>query len=96
MNKQTLLFWKDRYEQQDDPFSAKEEKTLSKRIQANKLVTKKDLERIINWKFQGLPGRRKRFLNLLKSVKDVEKVSKAAFQVDDDEIRLQILSSIKG
>lgn len=99
MNKDEILKWKARYDEEEDLYNTGLEKELRAKFQKNKLITKEDLEKIIEWKFQGrLKGRRKRILNLLSPVKDefIQQVSKLAFQTEEDEVRLSLLSSIRG
>lgn len=99
MNKDEILKWVDRYNKEEDLFNTSLESELGTKFQKNRYITKDDLERIIEWKFQGqLRGRQTRFKNLLKSVDDdfIQNISKLAFQTEDDKTRLSLLSSIKG
>lgn len=99
MDKEEILKWKARYDKEEDLYNTGLEKELRTKFEKNKFITKEDLEKIIGWKFQGrLIGRRKRILNLLSPVKDeyIQQVSKLAFQAEDDEARLSLLTSIRG
>ena len=99
MNKDEILKWKTRYDNEEDLYNTGLEEELRIKFQKNKFITKEDLERIIEWKFQGrLKGRRKRILNLLSPVKDefIQQVSNLAFQTEDDGVRLSLLTSIRG
>lgn len=98
MNKNDLLFWRDKYDKEEELYIGDTEEKLRKKFRKNRFITKSDLQTIIKWKFQGrLLGRQKRFLNLLESVdeKFVKEVSSLALQNKDDQIRLKLLSSIK-
>ena len=91
MNKKELLFWKNKYDKEEDLYTKGDEEELRKEFQENNFITKQDLIRIVKWKFQGrLLGRQKRTLNLLDGVGDafIEKISKSAFKSQDDEVRL--------
>ncbi len=99
MNKIELLWWKDKYDKEEDRYNKGDEEELRVRFQTNKFITQNDLERIIKWKFQGrLGGRQKRILKLQKDVEEpiITEVSKLAFESKDDGIRLHLLSYIKG
>jgi len=99
MDKKEIIFWRNKYDKEEDLYNKGLEEELRKRFQKRKLITKSDLIKIVKWKFQGrLLGRQKRVLNLLKDVKDsfVEEVSGLAFKGKDDKDRLRLLSSIKG
>lgn len=99
MNKKEIIFWKNKYDEEEDLYNKGLEENLRKKFQKNKLVTKDDLIKIIKWKFQGrLLGRQKRILNLLDNVDRsfIEEVSKSAFKSKDEKSRLGLLSSIRG
>jgi len=99
MNKKEIIFWRDRYNREEDLYNKGLEEKLRNKFQKNTWVTKPDLVNIIKWKFQGrLLGRQKRILNLLSSVKDsfIQEVSRSAFKTENDEEKLRLLSSIKG
>ena len=99
MNKDELLFWKNKYDKEEDLYNKGDEEELRKKFQENNFITKQDLTKIIKWKFQGrLMGRQKRILNLLNDAEEsfIEEISKSALKSKDDEIRLKLFSSIKG
>lgn len=99
MNKEELLFWKNKYDKEEDLYNKGGEEELRKKFQENNFITKQDLSRIVKWKFQGrLLGRQKRILKLLEDVEEsfIEEISKLAFKSKDDEVRLKLFSSIKG
>lgn len=99
LSKDELLHWLDKYNKEEDLYNTGLEEELRIKFQKNRFITKNDLKRIVEWKFQGrLKGRQKRILNLLSSVEDdfIQNVSKLAFQTEDDRTRLSLLSSIRG
>lgn len=99
MEKEEILFWRDKYDKEEDLYNKGDESSLRRKFQKNCYMGKGDLERIVKWKFQGrLKGRQKRTLNLLQNVKDdfIIDISKLAFRVDSDEERIKLLSSIRG
>ena len=98
MTKDEILFWRDKYNQEEDLYNKGEEERLRKKFRKNRFITKADLKNIVKWKFQGrLLGRQKRFLKVLKSVDDsiIKEVSSLAFRNREDRTRLKLLSSIK-
>jgi len=97
MNKKELLFWKERYDNQEDFYNKGDEEELRKKFQKNKFMTKEDLIKIHKWKFQGtLIGRQKRMLNIIQDVNTeiIERLSNDAFNSDNDKDRLVLLSQI--
>lgn len=99
MNKEELLFWKNKYDKEEDLYNKGDEEELRKKFNKNNFVMKEDLIRIVKWKFQDrLVGRQKRILKLLDDVEEsfIEEITKLAFKTKDDDIKLSLLSSIKG
>lgn len=102
MNKKEIIFWRNKYDEEEDLYDKKLEGRLRKKFQKNKLVTKPDLIEIVKWKFQSpsLLGRRKRILSFIDRNKEstIREFSKLTFRNRDDETRLRLLSSpnIKG
>jgi len=99
MDKNDILKWEAKYDNEEDLYNVGLEEELREKFQNNNFVTKDDLEKIVNWKFQGrLKGRCKRILNLLAPIKDefIQHVSSLAFISDDDALRLKFLTKITG
>lgn len=99
MDKKEILYWKERYNKEEDLYSKGEEDYLRSKFRKNKFITKVDLIRIVKWKFQGrLLGRQKRILKLLGKVNDkfIREASKLSFRTPYDELRLRLFSSISG
>jgi len=96
MNKKEIIFWKNRYDEEEDLYNKGLEEKLREKFRKNKQITKSDLMRIIKWKFQGrLLGRQKRILNLIRDVENssIKEISNLAFKTKDDEEKLRLLSS---
>ncbi len=96
MTKKEIIFWKNRYDKEEDLYNKGLEEELRKKFRKNNQITKSDLIKIIKWKFQGkLLGRQKRILNLLKTVNDsfIRESSRKAFETSEDKRRLELLSS---
>ncbi|MEK6835505.1 MAG: hypothetical protein AABX55_00580 [Nanoarchaeota archaeon] len=98
MNKNNLLNWIKRYEEMDNDFSSKCEKEVGLRIRSNKFLTKNDLKKIVKWKFQSLPGRKKLFLSYANKLdeNELKKVSSMAFKEKDELKKLEYLLKFKG
>lgn len=90
--------WLERYNKEEDLYNTGLEGELRKKFNKNGFMTKDDLLRIVEWKFQIMRGREQRIRNLLKAItdKDVQTISAAAFEVQDDELRFGLLMTIKG
>ena len=99
MDKESIISWRDRYNKEEDLYNKGDEEELRSKFQENQYITKDDLIRIIEWKFQGrLTGRQKRILKILKPVDDeyIIDISKLVFKVSDDEKRVKLLCTING
>jgi hypothetical protein len=99
MNAEELRFWRNKYDKEEDAYNKGIEEELRAKFQKDGFVTKSDLLKIVEWKFQGrLLGRRKRVLGLLENVDEnlVRDISALAFRYKDDEARLRLMSCIKG
>lgn len=99
MNKNEILIWEAKYNKEEDLYNTGLEEELRAKFQKNKFVTKDDLKKIVNWKFQDhLKGRREKILNFLAQQEDeiIQNSSRDAFNADDDTLRLRSLTKIKG
>ena len=96
-SKEDLIFWKEKYDKEEDSYNKGEEKTLRESFNKKGFMSKEDLIKIMKWKFQGrLKGRQKRMLNLLEDCEPsfIEKMSRESFQSKDDLIRITLLSNL--
>lgn len=99
MDREFLIFWRDKYDREEDLYNKGDEEELRRKFQENQYITKDDLIKTIEWKFQGrLAGRQKRILKILKPVDDeyIIDISKLVFKVSDDEKRVKLLCTING
>lgn len=99
MKKKDILYWRDRYDKEEDLYNKGDEQDLRVKFQKNRCMTKAELTRVVKWKFQGgLKGRQKIILNHLKNVRPsfILDVSNKAFETDDEKEKIKALSSIKG
>ncbi len=99
MDKQELLRWYEKYNQEEDQYNTPLESELGNELRTTKELNKEGLIKIIEWKFQGrLLGRRKRILNLIRDIEDSEirRLSKLSLNERDEEKRIEHLMEIKG
>jgi len=99
MNRQELLGWYEKYNKDEIQYNTALESELGNKLRKTKELNKEELIKIIEWKFQGrLLGRRKRILNLVKNVEDykIRRVSKLAFEEQDEKKRIEYLKQING
>jgi hypothetical protein len=101
LKKKEILFWKNKYNNEEDIYDKTCEKELRIKIQKNKFLTKKDLIKIVKWKF---PEGSKTFsrqliiLPLLQPINDahIRKITYCVFKINDDRLRLKLLCCIDG
>lgn len=99
MNREEIIFWRDKYDREEDKYVTGTEEELRPKFRENRHATKEDLEKIIKWKFQGrLTGRKQMNLKRLKNVEGwiVEKITGLAFDMPDDRLKLKLLTCIDG
>jgi len=97
-SKESLEYWLNRYNTEEDLYNTGLEEELREKFQRTGYMTLDDLKQIVEWKFQALPGRKKRVFNLLVDANDdyVQAVSRTAFKISDDKTRLIQFCTIKG
>ena len=99
MERDSLIYWRDKYEREEDIYVKGDEEELRAKFQKRRYITKADLVKIIKWKFQErLIGRQKRVLKLLEGIDDrfIRSLSRLAFETEDDETRIRLFCTIKG
>lgn len=99
MHKEEILFWKTKYEEEQNESDKKTELELRKKFQSQKFMTKEDLVRVVKWRFQGrLSRRRAKLLELIESAEESHIIdrSRKAFRACDDKARLKFLFQIQG
>jgi hypothetical protein len=97
MDREEIIFWKGKYDREEDRYVTGTEEQLRANFHENRYVTKEDLEKIIKWKFQGrLTGRQTLNLIRLNRVEDwvIKKVTALAFEMPTDKLKLKLLMSI--
>jgi len=99
LSKQEIIKWCEKYNKEEDQYNTGLEDELHDKLRNTKELTKEDLIKIVEWKFQGrLLGRRKRILNLIESIgdKDVKRISWEALDNQDEKQRIKKLMEIRG
>ena len=93
MNKEEILKWNERYDKEEDLYNKGTEEEIGNNLRKTGFLTKEDLIKIIQWKFQGrLLGRQKRVLNLLQNLAE-EKICFNTSKVKADSITVKLLIS---
>jgi hypothetical protein len=99
MNREEIIFWRDKYDREEDKYVTGTEEELRAKFRENRHATKEDLEKIIKWKFQGrLAGRQKMNLTRISRVEDwvIKKITGLAFEMPTDKLKLKLLTAIDG
>lgn len=90
--------WSERYDGvYDDDLQTIEER-LHEALTDHQYLTRDQLEDVVRWKLNGMPGRRDGNVDRVRTVPDefVRRVSEAALLVDDPTVQLKTLKSIPG
>lgn len=99
MNRESIIYWRYKYDREEDQYNRGEEEELRANFQKNKHITREDLIRLVKWKFQGrLEWRQRRILKFLNSVDDefIIDLSRLAFKAKDDKKRVKLFCTIDG
>ncbi len=98
MNKEEIIRWAQRYETSDSEWSSNCEKEIGLRIRTNSFITKRDLEEVINWKFQSMQFRKKHFLSFLDNIDEesLKNDSGLAFDESNEINKVNCFLKFKG
>lgn len=99
MDKEEILEWSRKYDS-ENPWWIQKEQELGTKFRATRRITREDLEQVVNWKFKGMVGRKKRILSLIDNNTDekIRKVSDKFFRVvsSNDSNKVHTLNIILG
>ena len=98
MDTEEIRDWSQRYDEvYDDDLQAVEER-IHEALTDQQYLTRDQLEDVVRWKLNGMPGRRGGNVDRVRTVPDefVRRVSEAALLVDDPKTQLKTLKSIPG
>ncbi|MDD2287439.1 MAG: hypothetical protein PHY55_01255 [Bacteroidales bacterium] len=99
MDKDLLIHWLNRYNDEEDFYNKGDEERLGEKFRQNSFIEKRDLVEVLKWKFQGrLKGRQIRLERLVDEMDEdyIKDVSALAFKSKDDQLKLKLLSTIDG
>ena len=98
MNKKEIQFWLKQYNDCQKKEYAKMERELSKIIRRQGFLTKKQLQKLVEWKFGDYPARLKREKQLVQQMneKTIQETTKLALGSVDDLTRIMVLYKLKG
>jgi len=98
MDAKEIRDWSRRYDEvYDDDLQAVEEQ-IHEALTDQQYLSRGQLEDVVRWKLNGMPGRRGGNVDRVRTVPDefVQRVTEAALLVDDLKIQLKTLQSIPG
>ncbi|KYH24712.1 hypothetical protein HAPAU_30880 [Halalkalicoccus paucihalophilus] len=90
--------WSEQYNANYDPALKEIEGTLTTALGEQHYMTQGQLEKVIQWKLNVQRGRRDRSIEWMSDVPAafIQRISEAAFLVDDPKLQLNTLTSIPG
>lgn len=99
MEPDEIRYWRDQYDEFHDGFDELidlREELYS--IEGESSVTKSHLDTVVRWKLYNQGGRANRYAGLFEEIPDeyVQRITAAAFTVDDPQLQIQALTSIPG
>lgn len=98
LSKEQILDLCKKYDKEEDQWNSSLEKQLGNQLRVSTEMSRENLIEVIKWKFATNPHRLKRELNLVGSVDDreIKRLSKLAFNNEDEILRIKHLMEIKG
>ena len=98
MDKNTILYWYEKYNREEDPKDKFCEKELGRKLRKSKELSKDDFIRLLRWKFSTYPARLKRELNLVDRMSDsfIRTTIRDALESEDESTRIERLIELKG
>ncbi|WP_162994014.1 hypothetical protein [Halalkalicoccus subterraneus] len=90
--------WSEQYDANYDPDLKEIEETLTTALGEQHYITQEQLEKVMQWKLNAQRGRRDRYIEWMSEVPAafVQRISQAAFLVNDPKLQLETLTSIPG
>jgi len=98
MDADDIRYWRDQYDEAyDDDLQAIEKRT-HEALTEQQFLTRDQLQEVVQWKLNGMPGRRGGNMDRVGSVPDefVQRVTEAALLIEDPVTQLKTLKSIPG
>lgn len=98
LSKEEIVCWNKRYDEEYGKYDKEVENSVGRNLKSNRELSQADLIKIVEWKFEGLKGRKKRFLNLINSLdeSDIKEISRDAINSVDEWARIEKLRKLKG
>lgn len=98
MDADAIRTWSERYDEAYDDDLHAIESRIHEVLSEQLYLTRDQLEEVVRWKLNGMPGRREGNIDRVRTVSDefVRRVSEAALLVDDPTVQLKTLTSIPG
>ncbi|SDX66291.1 hypothetical protein [Halobellus clavatus] len=98
MNKEDIRKWSERYDEAYDDDLQETEERIHKQLREQGYLTRDQLQEVVQWKLNGMPGRRGGNVERVNTVPDeyVQRVTEAALLIDDPKTQLKTLKSIPG
>jgi thermostable 8-oxoguanine DNA glycosylase len=99
MDKEEILNWSKKYDSENPLWIQKEQK-LGNKLGRAKKITREDLEQVVEWKFNEMPGRKKRIMSLIAKNTDekIRSMSNQFFRItsNDDSYKVHTLNMVHG
>jgi hypothetical protein len=98
MDTDAIRNWSERYNEVYDDDLQAIENLIHEKLTEQQCLTRNQLEDVVRWKLNGMPGRRGGNVERVNTVPDefVQRVTEAALLIDDPTTQLKTLKSIPG
>jgi len=98
MDEDDIRTWRERYDEAYDDDLRAIEKRIHEVLTEQQYLTRDQLQEVVQWKLNGMPGRRGGNVERVNTVPDefVQRITEAALLIDDPKTKLKTLKSIPG
>jgi hypothetical protein len=98
MDMDSVQNWSEQYNETYDDDLQAIEKSIHEALTEQQYLTRDQLQEVVQWKLNGMPGRRGGNVERVNTVPDefVQRVTEAALLIDDPTTQLKTLKSIPG
>ncbi len=98
MDADAIRIWSERYDEAYDDNLQAIENHINEELTEQQYLTRDQLEDVVRWKLNGMPGRREGNVDRVRTVSDefIRRISEASFLVNDPTVQLKTLTAIPG
>jgi hypothetical protein len=97
-NRDEIIRWSSLYKEKQSPSDLQMENDVGSRLRETRELSKEDLVKMVSWKFESLPGRKRLILTRVSSVgeQQISETFRRALDADCEKTRISELLRLSG